>query len=403
MPTQTTTQSDDSIRELYDTDYLQGAEPERLYDQYSTYRPATDGVRMGATIWFPSVGTLPIATTAISQIADINPRTLPDTKVSITTTSRGDAMQVAELVNINTYTDAAAAYVRALGQQAAKSIEFYFATQLLNGNLVQRAAARASLDAGTASNLLADTTFISAAARLERVGVPKLLSGGSQYWVATMPGEAYADLIRSGKIVDVGVYSGNKDEIILNWELGRFGNFKIVSSPSAKVFGSAGADNASNVDTTIAAPTVAGYSDTLGLFIDVAANTNITVGMKLWIGTEETSTTFDSTMEPVIVSSIASTVIGVIGSGENGGLMYPHAAGVSVRNADSVYPVLLGSPMSAIKTYDAETGEFGDMLPPKVVGHLDQWTEMRWKWYGGVGIVKQNALLRIEVSSGQDA
>lgn len=403
MPTQTTSFSTNSTRDLYDADYITGAEPVRTYDQYCTYRPPTDGVRMGATIYFPSVGTLPIATAAISQVADINPRTLRDAKVSITTTSRGDAMQVAELVDINAYTDTTAAYVRALGQQAAKSIEFYLATILLNGDLVQRGAARASLDAGTAGHLLTDAILLKAAAVLARLGVPDMLSGGQAYWMATMPGEAYANLLAGGNIVNVGIYSGNADEIVLNWEVGRVGSFKIVSSPWAKVFGAAGADNASVVATTIAAPTVDGYSATLGKFIDVASASNIAVGQKLWLGTEETGSTFDSTMEPVVVSSIASTVIGVVGSGENGGLMYDHAVGTAVRNADSVYPVLLGSPASAIKTYDAENGEFGKMLEPEKVGHLDQWTEFAWKWYGGAGIVKQNAVYRIEVASGQDA
>lgn len=403
MPTQTTTFTDDSIRDLYDSDYITGAEPERLYAQYATHRPPTDGVRMGATIYFSSVGTLPIATAAISQVADVNPRTLPDTKVSVTTTSRGDAMQVSELVEINTYTDAMGAYTRALGLQAGKSIEFYYATKLLNGDLVQRNNARASLDAGTAGDLLTDGVLVKAAGRLERLGVPKLLSGNSPYWMATMPGEAYADLLRGGNVVNVGIYSGNADEIILKWELGRVGNFKIISSPSAKVFGAAGADNASVVATTIAAPTVAGYSATNGLFIDVASASNIVVGQKLWLGTEETGSTFDETMEPVVVSSVASTVIGVVGSGENGGLMYDHAVGTPVRNADSVYPVLLGSPESAIKTWDEQNGEWGTQLPMERVGHLKQWTELAWKWYGGLGIVKQNAVYRLEVASAQDA
>lgn len=403
MSTTTTSFADDSIRTLYETEYLKGAEPERLYAQYATYRPPSDGVRMGATITFPSMGSLPTVTAAISQVADITPRTLGDTSVSFTTTSRADALQFAELVEINTFTDAVAAYVRALGLQAGRSIEFYYSTILLNGGLVQRSAARASLDAGTAADLCTDATFVKAAARLERLGVARLMSGGGQYYMASLPGEAYADLLRGGNVVNVGTYSGDKTEIILNWELGRLGNFKIISSPGAKVFGAAGADNASNVATTIAAPTVAGYSASNGLYIDVASATNIAVGQKLWIGTEETSTTFDPLMEPVIVSSVASTVIGVIGSGENGGLLYDHPVGHAVRNADSVYPILLGSPMSAMYTYDGPTGEWGTILPPERVGVAKQWTNLAWKWYGGMGIVKQNQLLRVEVASAQDA
>lgn len=406
MATGTTTLYGDSVRDLYASQYLQGAEDEVLYAQYCQpvgQLGVESAARLGATLYVPFISKLPIATSAISQVADITPRTLRDAKASITTTSRGDAIQTAELVDLNVYTDHAAARVREVGSQASRSIDWYTMSVLMAGTLVQRAAARASLDAGTSGHRLSDASFIQAQTRLQRMGCPTMRSGNANYWTATVPSEAYADLVRSGNVINYGSYAQASGEIVLNFELGKLGAFKILSSPNAKVFGAAGADNASVVATTIAAPLTAGHNDALGLSMEVASASNLVVGMQVWLGTEETANTFDSTMEPVTVASIASTTIGIVGTGPNGGLLYDHPVGTSVRNADSVYPVLYGSPFSAAKAFDAQTGEFGTMLDPEWVGNLKQFQNIAWKWYGGVGLYRQNTILRGEYAASYDA
>lgn len=406
MPVQSTSNLSNSVRTLYAADYMMGAMNERLYDQL--FQPVSElgmekAARLGATLQVPFASVLPIATTAISQTVDIVPRVLRDAVASITTTSRGDALQWAERVDLDAYTNIHAARSAAVGSQAERSIDFVALTQAVTANMVQRTVARASLDAGTTTHRATDTDFSRAATRLQRMLCPQMRSGNAAYWVAIMAGEAYLDLRLGGNIVNVGVYSGNKTEIILNFELGTVGPFKIISSPAAKVFGAAGAANASAVNTTLAAALTPFTSNqALALTIEVAANTNIVAGQILWIGTTETANTLDETMEPVVVSAIATTTITIIGSGPNGGLLYDHAVGVAVKNADSVYPTIFGSPYSGAKAYDTETGEFGKILDPDISGNLKQFWTLGWKAYFGYGLFRQNCILRAEFSSSTD-
>lgn len=407
MAVQTTTNLSNSIRTLYAADYLEGAKPMRLYDQF--FQPVSElgmekAARLGTTLQVPFASVLPITTAAIPQTVDIIPRVLRDAVASITTTSRGDALQWAERVDVDTYTNIAAERYRAVGSQAMRSIDWEAMRVALTGTLLYSAVARASLDAGTAAHRLNDTALTLAATRLQRMGCPQFQSGYAPYWTALMPPEAYNDLRAQGNIVNVGVYAGNHDEIILNWELGRVGPFKIVMAPGAKVFGAAGAANASAVNTTLAAPLTPFTSNqALALTIEVAAATNMVAGQLLWIGVTETANTFDETMEPVTVASIASTTITIVGSGPNGGLLFDHAVGVNVRNADSVYPIVFGSPTSGAKAYDNETGEFGEVLDPDISGNLKQFWTLGWKAYFGYGLFRQNCILRGEFSSSTDA
>lgn len=403
--TQTTSNLSNSVRTLYGAQYLQGAMPERLYDQFAQpvgQLGVEQAARMGATVQVPFASIPPIATAAISQVADITPRTLRDAVASITSTSRGDALQWAELVDIQAYTDIGAERVRAAGGQAARSIDWLAMTAALSGSLVLRAAARASLDAGTSGHRLSDSIISTVETRLAAMGCPYFDFGGGNSWVALMPPEPYHDLRTGGNIVNVGVYQDK--EIILNFELGKVGAFKIVRSPFAKVFGAAGADNASNVATTIAAAVTTGHNNALATGIEVAANTNIVAGDELWIGTEETATTYDPLMERVTVAATPSgTTVSIVGAGPNGGLLYDHPVGHAVRNADSVFPVVYGSPYSMAKLYDAATGEFGKMLDPQVTGYLEQFWTLAWKYYGGYGRFRENCILRGEYAWSGDA
>jgi len=93
----------------------------------------------------------------------------------------------------------------------------------------------------------------------------------------------------------------------------------------------------------------------------------------------------------------------VVGSGSNGGLLNDHAVGEAVRNADSVYPVLYGSPYSLVKLYDEPTGEFGTPVGPEEGGLVHQFRSLGWKFYGGYGIARENCLVRGEYASSLEA
>ena len=219
---------------------------------------------------------------------------------------------------------------------------------------------------------------------------------GRSMWNAVLPPSLYHDLRLGGNVVSAAIYQDKR--IVLNFELGEVGPFRLMSNPWAKIFYSAGAANASAVGTTLN-----GAVNALAKTVEVASAANIVVGQKLLIGTIETANTHYATNEQVKVGSVVSTTIGVLGSGANGGLRFDHASGETVSNADNVYPAVFGGPASMAKLYDLSIGEFGQIVGPKVDGTLDQFKSIGWKFYGNYGRWVEPWILRGEFASSLDA
>ncbi len=101
--------------------------------------------------------------------------------------------------------------------------------------------------------------------------------------------------------------------------------------------------------------------------------------------------------------SRSTNTVTIIGEGASGGLRFDHASGAVVNNNDSVYTIVIGGPDSLAKVYAPEVGEYGQIVGPKKDGILDQWDTLGWKWYGGYGRLRENGLVRLEVSVSNEA
>jgi hypothetical protein len=391
-----------SIRTQYISDYIAAAYGMRLYDQLAIPIPgiSMDQAMKGSSVQWPFLSGMTPSTTAVSESSDITPQILRDAYGSITPTSRADALQWTELAEIEAYTNYGQERFKKLGENMMESIELLAQTAAVSGNWVERAVARASLDAGTATHRASDSIFRSMQAMMLTMKVPGFINsaGEANTWAAIMHPYVFHDIAESGNVDSIGLYQDAG--IHLNFELGKIGPFRFVVSPYAKVFGGAGLDNATNVATTLA-----GAENALDLTIVTAGNVSANYDKgKLWtIGTEETSTTIYPTNERVKVTGASTTTLTIIGEGENGGLRFDHAAGTAVRNADSVYTIVFGGPGSLLKLYDPATGEFGKVVGPKVSGMADQWASIAWKFYGGYGKLTENRLLRGEYSTSYEA
>jgi hypothetical protein len=262
--------------------------------------------------------------------------------------------------------------------------------------MVSRGAARASIDAGTTGHRLSYAAFAKAESYLTAGMCPQWVEeGGNGHWMAAFHPDVYYDLRTSTPIVEIAEYQ--KPGIILNQELGTLGRFKLVVSPWAKVFMSAGIANG-----TAAAYTLSADANALAKSVSIATATNVASGRLLTIGTLETGNTFYPMNERVDHVSGTTTSV-IVGSGPNGGLKYDHDSGEAVSNADSVYPVLFGGPMSIAKAYAGDVGEYGEVVGPQRSGNVDQFVTLGWKWYGGYGRINENWLVRGEYSSSLDA
>lgn len=403
MTVQTTSNLTNSVRARYLDKYTAGAMFRRVYDQLSTPVPkveTVDNAIQGSSVVVPFLSDLAPVEAVISQTADLNPVTLRDTTASITPTSRANAIQWSENLDIQVYTDYGAKRHEIVGQNASESIDLLAQIAALQGDNVLRPAARASLDAGTATHRLTDSELVKIDSRLQGMKCPYYVDPetGEKTWVMIVHPDAYHDLRLSTNILAVGAYQ--QPGIIMNWEVGKIGTFRIVRTAWAKVFGGAGADNASNVDTTLS-----GAHTALATSLTVASGTNVAAGMQLTIGTEETGNTFQPVNERVWVDDTytSGTTVPIIGEGANGGLRFDHATGVAVRNADNVYPVAFGTPSSLAKLFAPQVGAFGEIVGPKVTGLVDQFASLGWKFYGGYGRWTESWLVRGEYSSSLQA
>lgn len=402
MAIQTTSNLSNSVRTQYTDKYIMAAYGQRLYDQFCIPVPgiSMDQAIKGSSVQFEFISSMTPGTTALSQTADVTPQILRDAVASVTPSSRGEALQWNEQLDIQTFTDYAQARIRRIAENQQESVEFLAIDTLLAGTWVQRATARASLDAGTAGNRATDAEFRKAHGMMLTMKVPGFIdaNGEANTWGAIMHPYLFHDISESGNVNDIGLYQ--ERGIHLNFELGSVGPFRLIVSPYAKVFGGAGADNATNVATTLNGAANA-LATTFVTASDVSAN--VAVGLHWTIGTEETGSTFYHTNEQIKTLSASTVTITFNGQAENGGFRFDHASGEAVRNADSVYTILYGGPGSGVKLYDPGTGEFGAFVQPHVTGALNQFTVAGWKFYGGYGLISQNRILRGEYSTSYEA
>ncbi len=398
---QTTTNLSDSIRAQYEADYFGQAWVSRLYDQLAVPFPglSEQQAMQGSSVVYPFLGSMAPGTTTISQVADVTPTSLVDATSSITPTSRWGALQWAEALEIQAYTNYGSERFKKLGENMMETIEILALDAATLGDWVERAAVRASIDKDTSGHRASDALFRKYHSKMLSLRVPGFMTndGRGQVWSAIMHPAVFHDIAESGNVDSIGLYQ--QAGIHLNFELGQIGPFRLVVSPFAKVFMGAGADaTTSNVATLVG--TAANPLDTTLVTADDVSS-SITYG-ELWtVGTEETSAGGVNypTNERIKVLSASTTTLTILGEGENGGLRYAHPVTDYVRNADSVYTIVFGGPSSLVKLYTPAVGEYGKTVGPHVTGILEQFRNIGWKFYGNYDRLTENRILRYECSS----
>ena len=391
-----------SIRVQYVADYLDRVYAERLYDQLASPFPgiSPEQAIQGMSVQIDFLSSMSLASAIISETADMTPAILYDAIASTTVTSRGAALQWAEKLDIAVYTDYAAARISKLADNAAESIELLANGAATKGTFIERAAARASLNAGTASHRASDSVFRKVHGRMMSMKVPGFAndSGEANTWAAIMHPYTFHDISESGNVDAIGTYQDKG--IHLNFELAQVGPFRLVVSPNAKTFFGAGAANASTTQTGPLSNTTP-LATTFNL---AATMTGTAITVPWTIGTLETGNTHYPHNEQIMVTVDPSTLCNnFVGTAENGGLRFKHITTDTVTNDDSVYTIVFGGPESLYKLYAPSVGEFGEVVGPKTSGLAEQFSSVAWKFYGNYGRLTENRILRGEYSSSYEA
>jgi len=398
-----------SLRIQYLNNYFEGGIRRRFYDIFAApidrlsaaagQAQAMADLSRGGTVRVTFISDMAVTTTALSEVQDITPQVLADATADVTVGMYGDGIQVSQKAMIERFTNYGARMAKAVGLNMMELVEHKCLEAAFAGSLVHNNdGTRGNLDAGIAGDRASQALFAKVAARLSQFNIPgwegESKSGG---WAAAMDHFVLNDIVSTTPLLNVAEYQ-NAD-LILNNEVGRINNFRILASGWAKTLYGAGTANATDVDTTLSSAAAR-----LATSVVVTANTNIAVGQWLnLISAKESSTTFYPENERVKVASVSGTTIGVVGEGENGGLRFAHTAGTVVNHDDSVHLILFGGPQSLVKVYAPEIGEFGQMVGPLKQGLAHQWDSLAWKWFGGYGRPTENALYRAEVTVLEEA
>lgn len=390
-----------SVRTQYQSEYDQEVYFSRFYDQLAIPM-AGDMSRLieGSKVQVNFLSKMDIGTTAISEVVDITPQALTEATADITPTSRGEAIQISQQIEIQNFLqNFMAKLTKMVAENAAETIDVLARDVALKGALVSRTAARSSLDAGTTGHRMTENKFASASSTLGDLKAPMFtgISDGVKEaaWGAFMDPFVFGDLRQDGSVKAIGEYQ--QAGIHLNYELGRIGPFRLVVNSWAKIFYGAGIAQAKVVATTLSSGAAK-----LEKIIKVNSITHIdnVESAQAWIniGTQETGSTHYADNERVKTAGYTGSTVTIVGQSPNGGLRFTHALGAAVRNADSVHNVLYGGPGSLVKLYAPEVGEFGQIVGPKRDGIVDQFWTLGYKFWGGYGRVAENRLLREEVS-----
>jgi len=405
MTVQQTSNLTNSIRYQYVADYLDRIYGQRLYDQLASPLPgiSPEQAIQGGAVQVDFLSSMSLVSAVIDQTADMTPSILYDGTATTTVTSRGAALQWAEALDIQVYTDYAARRIAKLADNALESIEVLANGAATKGSFIERAAARASLDAGTASHRASDSVFRKMHGQMLSLKVPGFINDANEanVFAAIMHPYAFHDISESGNVDAIGTYQDKG--IHLNFELGQVGPFRLVVSPNAKTFFGAGSANADPTAITIG-------SATSPLATSFTTNATMTSAGILpdtfLIGTRETGDTHYPMNEQILMtatSGTATTINSFVGTGENGGLRFARATTDTFTNADSVYTIVFGGPTSLYKLYAPSVGEFGEVVGPKTSGLADQFSSVAWKFYGGYGRLTENLLARGEFSTSYEA
>ena len=398
-----------SLKVQRTNDYQQGGIRRRLYDILAQPINETSGAAgaaqamadlcRGGTVRLTYISDMAVTTTPLSEVQDIVPQVLADAVVDVNVDMFGDGIQTSQKALIEHFTNYDSRSPRAVGLNMMELVDFKAMEAALGGALVQRNGNRSDLDAGTTASRANETIFANVAGRLSHFNIPGWEGEGkAPSWAGITDHFVLNDIATGGNVVNVGIYQ-DKD-IILNNEVGRLHNFKILASGWAKILYGAGADAHSTVATTLSSAAAR-----LATTIVLGTTTNLAVGYWLNLyGTEETASTFYPDSERVKITSLGSgNSIVIAGEGENGGLRFAHPAGTNATDADSAHIIMFGGPMSLAKVYAPSVGEFGELVGPKQQGLAEQWTSYAWKWFGGYGRTAENLLYRAEVSVSEEA
>ena len=394
------------------TEFLVAASAEERWDQFTwvpaggAVAPGTDGT--ATSIQLTVYKNLALVTSTIAEATDIEGVQLADTSIAVSMGEYGNAAQDTKRLRAVGRTDIPSAFQEVIGRNAGLSQDAIARGVFINGGLCRRPTAATRATCTVAADDLGAggySFFYGLVAQLRAVGCPGLGAGsesegrrqGNAEPTTVDYGTVISDLV-TGELLGLDgftplqyITSPEARQQMYNGEIGRIAGIRIVESPLGKVYQSAG--------TTVQAATSLTAATTVGqTSLDMVSATGLAVGDHWTIGSLESTTSEVTTLETVLVTSVASTIATVIGAGPDGGLRYAHAAADPVTEATFVGAIPVFGGMSVMKAYSTLYGPKPAMIETGPFDKLGRFKNYGWLWFGGYHETIPTWLVRGEVA-----
>jgi N4-gp56 family major capsid protein len=366
-----------------------GVGAKRIHGQFARRRKSL-AAKPGSALEWVIIKRMTPRPAALDQSNDVTPQTTTDTAVSISIAEYGDVLSLSGMMEAESYTDSHKAAAETVANNFTDTTEIIIRNAFIAGTNIYRPlnVARTALGSAVTSHPLTYNHLTQIAARCRSLNMPGW--GTDDQYAALIPSQLVPALQNDTQWLALAEYNGGKGAYgnVFAGEVGQLAGFRFSASPWGKVYWGGGL--VAGASTTLNGAVTAGDTS-----IVVSNASSIAVGDELRIGLVETADT-----ETVLVSSIDSTTIGVMGAGSddtNMGLHYSHATGAVVIECQSVGSMLVIGDRSVGMYYSPKTGPDSSIKVTVPSTRLpDRFTDFSWRLIAGWGVIAQKYLLRAE-------
>lgn len=224
--------------------------PELIFDQFATVRP-TAQTHTGTSVQFTIADDLAVATTALTETADVTAVALSDSQITVTLVEYGNAAITSAKIRLTSYVEVDPIVANVIGFNAGKSIDTIACNVAVAGTNVIYGTAGASTPTSTTTVQVED----SLAGDDIRYAVAKLRGGDAQAFGGGYVGVIHPDVsydlrgtTGTAQWRDVHTYSS--PDAILRGEVGMFEGARFIESSRSSLI-SVDASNGAGAGGTI--------------------------------------------------------------------------------------------------------------------------------------------------------
>lgn len=379
----TTTTWTNQVKPHYDADYLLANVKTAIWDQFPDYKSTVEADK-GSSHNFVVANKMSPRTTALTQSADITPRTYSDTEISITFDEYADGVQHTLMAELQTYTDLGKQIAEVLGQSRAETMDMVIRNTLMAATnqvlYINANTGRTSLDRTT--DLVTYEFLTQLVSQARQAAMPTDANG---FYYLVVPPIFTPEIQNLPGFLSHQQY--NDPESFMNGEIGaNIAGVRIFQHHYAKIALGEGA-------TAQTATTLDGAHSAGATTVNVASASGIVAGNYVTIDGANASGAAEPVTEQVFVTAVSSNALTIRGGGNtftNFGLIFDHATGVNVVEADNVVPLLLFGPKSLPALWSTRTGREGKMFMKPAESFIpDRFFDAGWHQIAGYELLEK--------------